>query len=91
MPIKVSVFSSKLLQAMHNPDVVLAQGNTVGACLDNLVEQYPDIQKLIFDKQHQLRREVYVYVNAESLHKVELTRPVKEKDFLIIAILVSGG
>jgi hypothetical protein len=91
MKIKVNVFSAKLLTAMHNPEVVTAEGNRVGECLNDLVRQYPEIEKLVFDKTRQLRREVYVYVNAESLHKIEMTRPVKESDTLIIAVLVTGG
>jgi hypothetical protein len=91
MKIKVNVFSAKLLHAMHDPDVILAEGGTVGECLDDLVGQYSDIENLIFDKQRRLRREVYVYINAESLHKIEMSRPVKERDILIIAVLVTGG
>lgn len=91
MSIKVNIFHAKLLHAMHNPGVVTVNGKTVGECLDDLVRQYPDIETLIFDKQHQLLREVYVFINAESLHKMEMTKPVKEGDILIIALLITGG
>jgi molybdopterin converting factor small subunit len=91
MNTKVNIFSSKLLQAMGYPDTVMARGNTVGECLADLISQYPAIDTMIFDNQHHLRREVYVFVNAESLHKVELTRPLKEGDVLILAVLVTGG
>jgi molybdopterin converting factor small subunit len=91
MPIKVNIFSSKIREAMHNPDAVYASGDTVGECLDDLIKQYPDLENLIFDKQRKLRREVYVFVNAESLHKVELSRPIKASDTLIIAVMITGG
>ena len=91
MSIKVNIFHAKLLQAMHNPDVVTVDGKTVGECLDDLVRQYPYIETLIFDKQRQLLRQIYVFVNAESLYKMELTKPVKEGDILIIALLITGG
>lgn len=91
MPIKVNIFSTKIREAMHNPNTVYADGGTVGECLDDLVKQYPDIENLIFDKQQKLRREVYVFVNQESLHKVELNRPVKANDTLIVAVMITGG
>jgi hypothetical protein len=63
----------------------------VGQCLEDLIKQYPDIDNLIFDKKQKLRRELYVFVNQESLHKVELARPVKANDTLIIAVMITGG
>jgi molybdopterin converting factor small subunit len=91
MKIKVNVFSANLLRAMRNPPAVEAEGETVGQCLNDLIRQYPDVAGLILDKAGRLRREVYVYVNAESLHKAEMTRPLKPGDALILAVLVTGG
>jgi molybdopterin converting factor small subunit len=91
MKIKVKVFSSKILQAMHNPDSITVEGNTVGQCLDDLIRQYPDIENLVLDKQHKQRKEISVYVNMESLHKIEFSRPVKGNDILVLAVMISGG
>lgn len=91
MNIKVNIFSSKIREAMHNPEAVYANGNTVGECLEDLIKQYPGMQNLIFDKQRKLRRELYVFVNQESLHKVEFSRSVKQSDALIIAVMITGG
>lgn len=91
MKVNVKIYSAKILGAMHYPKSVFAEGNTVGECLDNLVEQYPEIEDMLFDKVRRLRRELYVYVNAESLKKVELSRILKTGDELIIAVLVTGG
>ncbi len=91
MKTKVLIYSAKILNAMGNPEAVYARGSTVGECLEDLVSQSPGVEKLLFDRGRQFRREVYVYVNAESLKKVELSRSVKPGDFIIIAVLTTGG
>jgi hypothetical protein len=91
MRIPVKVFSSKILNALPNPEGITAEGQTVGECLDDLISRYPDIRAMIFDRPDHLRREVYVFINAESLHKVEMSRSLRPNDTLIIAVMVTGG
>ena len=79
------------MQLMGNPDSVEVNGTTVGECLNDLVRQYPGTDSLLFNKQRQLLRSLYVYVNAESAYTAELTAPVKEGDKLIIMVFISGG
>lgn len=90
MSVTVSIFDP-VMQQCTNQDSVEVDGNTVGECLDDLIRQFPDVEKWIFDERRQLRRHVFVYVNAESTYKVELAKPVKDKDNLIIAVLITGG
>jgi hypothetical protein len=91
MPIEVNIFSARILDAMHHPSSISVNGQTVGECLADLIGQYPDIRPMIFDRADHFRREVFVYINLESLHKVELTRPVKANDRILVAVMVSGG
>lgn len=88
---KVEIFHSTLLQAMGNPKNITVNGATVGECLDDLIKQYPVVEGLLFDKQHKLLRNMTIFVNAESLHRIEMTRQLMPKDFLIIVTLVAGG
>jgi len=91
MSISVDIFYARLKQLMGNPDSVEVNGSTVGECLSDLVGQYPGADNLLFNKQGQLLRNLYVFVNAESSYKTELTTPVKEGDKLIIMVFISGG
>ena len=91
MSINVDIFYARLMQLMGNPDSVEVNGSTVGECLNDLVRQYPGADRLLFNKQRQLLRSLYVYVNAESAYTAELTAPVKEGDKLIIMVFISGG
>jgi hypothetical protein len=78
----------KLVGGRENMDVA---GRTVGECLEDLVRQYPEARKLLFDGRGRLLKQVYVYVNAESLEKADFTIPLTERDELILAVLVTGG
>ena len=91
MGVKVKVFYPDLKKLINDQDVVTVEGRTVGECLNDLVKKYPGAEKLIFDKQGRLLKQVYVYVNAEGLNKADFTRTVTEKDELILAVLITGG
>jgi hypothetical protein len=91
MSINVSIFFPELLHAMHDPGKVAVNGTTVGECLQDLVRQYPAAEGLLFNSQGKVQKRLNIFVNAESLLKTEITKPVKEGDTLIIAVLVGGG
>jgi sulfur-carrier protein len=91
MSIKINIFYPAVQEYLNNLDSVEVNGSTVGECLDDLVRQYPEVGKWIFEERHQLRKPVFVYVNAESTYKVDLSMPVKSNDQLILAVLVTGG
>jgi molybdopterin converting factor small subunit len=91
MSVKVKVFYPEVQRLVDRPDELRVEGGTVGECLDDLVRQYPDAQRLIFDARGGLLKPVYVFVNAESMYKADLARPVSAKDELILAVLATGG
>jgi len=91
MGVKIKVFYPALQRLVDSPDDLWLEGATVGECLDDLVRRYPDAQRLLFDPRGGLLKPVYVFVNAESMGKADLARPVGGKDELILAVLATGG
>ncbi len=91
MGVKIKVFYPELQRLVDRPDELRVEGATVGECLDDLVRQYPDAQRLLFDPRGGLLKPVYVFVNAEGMRKADLARPVGDKDELILAVLATGG
>jgi hypothetical protein len=89
--VKLQIFYPELQQLIKKPDNFAVEGKTVGECLSDLVKRYPAAEKLLFNQQGQLLKQVYVYVNSEGFNKAEFTQPVAEKDQLIIAVLITGG
>jgi molybdopterin converting factor small subunit len=89
--VKVRVFYPALQQAIGGANEVDVEGDTVGQCLDDLVKRYPDAKTLLLDVHGALLKRVYVFVNAESMHKAEFVRTVTDKDELLVAVLATGG
>jgi molybdopterin converting factor small subunit len=91
MSITVKAFYPELRRLAGEPDEIQVSGATVGECLDDLVRQYPGTEKLLFDGGGRLLKPVYVYVNREGMFKADFSRPVTDKDELILAVLATGG
>ncbi len=67
MSIKIDI-PSYLQPFAKNTDVVEVNGGTVGRCLDHLVKQFPDIEKMLFAKNGKLFDYVGIYVNGEDAY-----------------------
>ena len=66
-------------------------GNTVGHCLNDLVNQFPGIKPKLFDKKGKLLNYVEIYINLESSYPEELAKPVKDGDELSMTLMIAGG
>jgi molybdopterin converting factor small subunit len=87
----VNIFYPELRRLIGSQNEVQVDGATVGECLQELVQRYPGADKLLFDQRGRLLKPVYVFVNAESMFKADLTQAVGDKDELILAVLATGG
>lgn len=70
---------------------IKVQGTTVGECIADLVRQYPDIGKVILDKDGKLGHTYDVFVNGESAYPMDSKKPVRDGDKLNIVMLIQGG
>ena len=65
---------------------------TVGEVLQNLVAQFPDLQKHLFGNDGQLRSFVNVYLNDEDIRYLgKSATPVKDGDIISVVPSVAGG
>jgi molybdopterin converting factor small subunit len=71
--------------------VIETQGDTVGMCLSNLIEQFPDIKSEIYDNNGKLTNKVEIYLNMKSAYPDELAKPVKNGDEIHLTLLLAGG
>lgn len=72
-------------------DSVEAEGSTVGAVLQQVGTEYPELSARIFEGD-ELRRFVNVYVNNEDIRYLEdLDTPVAPGDEVSIIPAVAGG
>jgi molybdopterin converting factor small subunit len=72
-------------------EVISVEGNTVGECLSNLVQQYPGMEKALFTKKDKLLNVVEVFVNDASAYPNELSKPVKDGDEITLLVMLAGG
>ena len=83
---------SGLQDCTNGQAIVEVNGNTVGQCLDELVKQFPSIEKELFDNKGELLSYVHVYVNLENSYPQGLGKLVADGDqFDIVFFTILGG
>jgi molybdopterin converting factor small subunit len=90
MAVKVHIHTT------HRPftnglEVIEVEGNTVGECLNQLIKQFPGMEKALFAKKDKLLNNVEVYVNHASAYPNELAKPIKDGDEIHLVIMLAGG
>ena len=90
MSVKVKI-SSMFQSATAGAKMAEVTGSTVGECLRDLVRQYPDLERMLFDEKDRLPSEVVIFVNEESAAEDGINRPVKDGDEIYPLILIGGG
>ncbi len=78
-------------QAGNNKQVE-ANGETVGAVLRSLIEQYPDLREQLLTADGDLNRFVNVYLNDQDVRYLgELETPVSDRDTIVVLPAMAGG
>ena len=83
--------SSVFARYTNNQVNMKAEGKTVGECLRDLARQYPDLKKVLLDKNGDLTPSFDIFVNGENAYPHAMTHPVKDGDKLNIMLLIYGG
>ena len=78
-------------QFTNGLETVAVEGNTVGECLNQLIKQFPGMEKALFAKKDKLLNTVEVYLNHVSAYPNELAKPVKNGDEIHLLVMLAGG
>jgi len=78
-------------QFTNGLETVAVEGNTVGECLNQLIKQFPGMEKALFAKKDKLLNTVEIYLNHVSAYPNELAKPVKNGDEIHLLIMLAGG
>jgi len=70
---------------------IKVEGSTVGECLNDLFRQFPDLKKMLLNKEGNLQNAYDVYINGESAYPMEMKKPVRDGDKLNIVFIIHGG
>jgi molybdopterin converting factor small subunit len=90
MAVSVHIHSTHR-QFTNGLEVVAVEGKTVGECLNQLIKQFPGMEKALFAKKDKLRNNVEVYVNHTTAYPNELVKPVKDGDEIHLLVMLAGG
>jgi len=72
-------------------EVVEAQGDTIGACLNDMTARHPGMAGQLFTASGQLIKTIEIYHNMESAFPNELARPTQDGDEIHITVMLAGG
>jgi molybdopterin converting factor small subunit len=90
MSVKVHIHTTHR-QYTNGLEAVEVKGNTVGDCLNHLVQQFPGMEKALFAKKDKLHNIIEIYVNHATAYPNELVKPVKEGDEIHLVVMLAGG
>jgi sulfur-carrier protein adenylyltransferase/sulfurtransferase len=81
-----------LRQFTDGKDAVEVEGSTVGAALERLTSEFPNLKKNLFNDQGKLRSFVNVYVNDEDIRHLEKSdTKLESSDSVSIVPSIAGG
>ncbi len=90
MPVRVHIHATHR-QFTSGQEAVPVEGKTVGECLDQLIKQFPGLEKALFAKKDKLLNNIEVYVNHASAYPNELVKPVQDGDEIHLITMLAGG
>lgn len=67
------------------------EGKTVRECLHDLVRQFPDLEKMILDKDGDLMHAYDFYINGVNVYPRKMSKPLKSGDKLNVVFIIHGG
>lgn len=85
---KTHPFLRKLL---NYQEVVEAEGNTIGECIDNLDSRFPGFKQQVVGKKDRFKDTLEVYLNNDPAYPEQLRKPVKDGDTVTIITYIAGG
>ncbi len=86
--IKVAAY---LQPYMGNKESLIVEGNTVRECLHNLIAQFPEIEKMLFDEKKRLLDYISIFIAGDVAYDDQMDIPVKDGDILNILYIIGGG
>lgn len=75
----------------NRQEFVKVTGNSPMECLHELETRFPKIRRWLYDKQGNLRPQVWFFVNGQKISADDMNKPLKDGDELFFIVAVSGG
>ena len=89
-PIKIHV-STSLQHFTDNLQTIEVNGETVGECLNNLIERFPNTKEIISMKEKNISGFILVYLNKERDFAQNFEKSLTDGDELTLLRKIVGG
>jgi molybdopterin converting factor small subunit len=67
------------------------EGKTVRECLHDLARQFPDLKRMLLNKDGNLMHAYDFFINGESVYPKDMNLPLKDGDKLNVVYVIHGG
>ena len=91
MAVRVNIHRYFLRDAAGDWVTAEANGKTVGECLKQIVIEFPQLKKEIFDPEGKLQGYVSVFLNGEDSYPEELAKKLNDGDIIDMIPVIGGG
>ena len=75
----------------NGQEFVKVTRNSPVECLHELEARFPKIKRWLYDKQGNLRPQVWFFVNGQKISADDMTKPLNDGDELFFVLAISGG
>jgi molybdopterin converting factor small subunit len=86
--IKLSTLFHKYTEGQQ---FVRVRGGSPLQCLRELKTRFPKIARWLYDKQGNLRPQIWLFVNGQKISVDDLNKPLNDGDELFVVLAISGG
>ena len=73
------------------PTSLEVEGKSVGECIEMLVRCFPQMGKILFEKEGKLNPYVELFVNGVTVYPQNLAHQVEEGDVITALAVIGGG
>lgn len=90
MSVKVKI-TTLLLKYTEGQEIVAVDGTTPVECLDEIKSRFPKMKKWLYDKNSELRPQIWLFVNGERIFTDDIDKQLKDGDEISILLAIGGG
>jgi molybdopterin converting factor small subunit len=74
-----------------NKTVMTVSGSTIGECLQDMANRYPELGKIILDKNGNLLHSFEVYINGKNAYPDGIKKSISDGDKINVVPVIYGG
>ncbi len=87
----IVILSDLLRKATGQQEPVKVSADSPLGCVQEMANQFPILNKWLYDEKDKLKPQVWLIVNGERIYEDEFAKPLTDGDELSIMLAILGG